>query len=195
MGMPAGLTAATGLDALSHCVETFLSPRINPPAEAIALDGARRIWSNLEVAVRDGSNETARWEMMMGSLEGGMTFQKGLGAVHGLSHALGGMPGFHLHHGMLNAIFLPKVVEFNANYVGCKMAALGDIFDCSPMDVSSQLKVLNERIGLPNSIVHLNIPSELDGEIAERAMADHSTATNPRPMSVELYLELLQKSR
>lgn len=195
VGMPAALTAATGLDALSHCVETYLSPRINPPAEAIAIDGARRIWRNLERVVRDGSDVRGRWEMMMGSLEGGMTFQKGLGAVHGLSHALGGIPGFHLHHGVLNAIFLPKVVAFNADHVGHKMTVLSEVFDCSPGELPSVLANLNERIGLPNSLTHLNIPTDLDAEIAKRAMADHSTATSPRPMTEELYAELLRSSR
>ncbi len=79
LGLPPALTAATGLDALSHCIETFLSPRINPPAEAIALDGAGRIWRNIEKACVDGKDIAAREEMMMGALEGGLSFQKGLG--------------------------------------------------------------------------------------------------------------------
>jgi 4-hydroxybutyrate dehydrogenase len=91
LGLPAGLTAATGLDALSHCIETLFSPRYNPPAEAIALDGASRIWRNLERAAQNGGDLGARTELMMGALEGGLTFQKGLGAVHALSHALGGL--------------------------------------------------------------------------------------------------------
>src|SRR3954447_8335637 len=89
LGLPPRLTAATGLDALSHCIETFLSPRFNPPAEAIALDGAARIWRTIGRAVEEGRNIALRTEMMMGALEGGLTFQKGLGAVHALSHALG----------------------------------------------------------------------------------------------------------
>ena len=84
LGLPPWLTAATGLDALSHCIETFLSPRFNPPAEAIALDGAGRIWRNIERARADGGDLAARGEMMMGALEGGLAFQKGLGAVHAL---------------------------------------------------------------------------------------------------------------
>jgi 4-hydroxybutyrate dehydrogenase len=118
MGLPPHLTAATGMDALSHCIETFLSPRINPPAEAIALDGAGRIWRNLEAAVRDSGNRQARWELMMGALEGGMTFQKGLGAVHGLSHALGALKRPSLHHGMLNAVLLPPILRHNNGHVG-----------------------------------------------------------------------------
>lgn len=95
-----------------------------------------------------------------------MTFQKGLGAVHSLSHAVGGMPGYRLHHGSLNAIFLPKVGAFNAGYVGEKMSALGRVFDYEPHDVATVLEKLNERIGLPNSLTHLDIPAALDVEIA-----------------------------
>ena len=120
----ARLTAATGLDALSHCIETFLSPRFNPPAEAIALDGARRLWRWLERAVAEGSDLEAPGEMMMGALEGGLSFQKGLGAVHALSHALGGLPDLKLHHGTLNAILMPPVIRFNADHVGDKLARL-----------------------------------------------------------------------
>ncbi|MEQ1771803.1 MAG: iron-containing alcohol dehydrogenase, partial [Devosia sp.] len=103
LGLPPMLTAATGLDALSHCIETFCSPRDNPVAEAIALDGAGRIWRSLERAVAQGSDIAARGEMMMGALMGGLSFQKGLGAVHSLSHALGGLKDVSLHHGTLNA--------------------------------------------------------------------------------------------
>ena len=81
LGLPPGLTAATGLDALTHCVETFLSPAINPPAEAIALDGAARVAGHLRRAVADGGDREARWNMMMAAMEGAMAFQKGLGAV------------------------------------------------------------------------------------------------------------------
>ncbi len=126
LGLPPFLTAATGLDALSHCVETFLSPRINPPAEAIALDGAGRLWRNIERAVADGSDKQARWEMMMGSLEGGLTFQKGLGAIHALSHALGALKEPSLHHGTLNAILLPPVLRFNAPVAAAKYARLAE---------------------------------------------------------------------
>ena len=113
LGMPAWLTAATGMDAVTHCVETYLSPRFNPPAEAIALDGLARAVGAIERAVADGADRTARQEMMMAALEGGLTFQKGLGAVHALSHPLGGLKAPSLHHGTLNAVLLPAVLRFN----------------------------------------------------------------------------------
>ena len=102
----------------------FLSPRFNPPADAIALDGAGRIVRHLERAVEKGADREARAELMMGALEGGLTFQKGLGAVHGLSHALGSLKEPSLHHGTLNAVLLPPVLRFNASHIGDKYERL-----------------------------------------------------------------------
>src|SRR5581483_2544223 len=148
LGLPAWLTAATGCDALSHCIETFLSPRYNPPAEAIALDGAGRIWRNIDRAVTKGSDLAARAEMMMGSLEGGLTFQKGLGAVHALSHALGGLKEPSLHHGTLNAILMPPVVRANAGSVGDKLDRLKAAMGIpAAADLADELDALNRRIG------------------------------------------------
>jgi 4-hydroxybutyrate dehydrogenase len=124
LGLPAGLTAATGMDAMAHCIETFLSPLVNPPAEAIALDGLRKAAAYIERATRDGQDREARWNMMMAAMEGAMAFQKGLGAVHALSHPLGALPGLKLHHGTLNAVLLPAVLRFNASSVGDKMQRL-----------------------------------------------------------------------
>ncbi|MCY7369599.1 MAG: iron-containing alcohol dehydrogenase, partial [Polaromonas sp.] len=113
LGLPARLTAATGMDAIAHCMETFMSAAVNPPADGIALDGLERGWAHIERATRDGSDREARFNLMSASMQGAMAFQKGLGCVHSLSHSLGGVnPG--LHHGTLNAMFLPAVVRFNA---------------------------------------------------------------------------------
>jgi alcohol dehydrogenase class IV len=95
------------MDALTHCFETFLSPRYNPVAEAIALDGLVRAWRNIRTATTNGGDAVARREMMMASLQGGLTFQKGLGAVHSMSHPLGSVKSVNPHHGTLNAVILP----------------------------------------------------------------------------------------
>jgi 4-hydroxybutyrate dehydrogenase len=113
LGLPPMLTAATGMDAIAHCMETFMAPAVNPPADGIALDGLARGWAHIERATRDGSDRDARWNMMSASMQGAMAFQKGLGCVHSLSHSLGGVNP-RLHHGTLNAMFLPAVVRFNA---------------------------------------------------------------------------------
>ena len=112
LGLPAGLTAATGMDAIAHCIETFLAPAFNPPADGIALDGLWRAWRHIEVAMDEPANIEARANMMSASLQGALAFQKGLGCVHSLSHSLGGINPT-LHHGTLNAILLPAVGRFN----------------------------------------------------------------------------------
>ena len=111
--LPPLLTAATGMDAIAHCLETFMASAVNPPADGIALDGLARGWAHVERATRDGADREARWNMMSASMQGALAFQKGLGCVHSLSHSLGGVNP-RLHHGTLNALFLPAVVRFNA---------------------------------------------------------------------------------
>jgi 4-hydroxybutyrate dehydrogenase len=194
LGLPPFLTAATGLDALSHCVETFLSPRFNPPADAIALDGARRIWRNLERAVSAGSDLGARSEMMVGALHGGLTFQKGLGAVHALSHALGGLKDPVLHHGTLNAILMPPVLRFNAPAVGDKLDRLKAAMGLpASADLAAEIEALNRRLGIPAGLKSLGVVETLTAPIAEKALADHTHATNPRPASLQDYEALLRE--
>jgi len=191
MTLPPELTAASGMDALSHCIETFLSPRINPPAEAMALEGVGRIWRWLEKAVEEPNNREARWQTMMGALLGGLTFQKGLGAVHGLSHALGAYNEGNFHHGLLNAIFLPPVLRYNAGTVPEKYVRLREAMGLEEeTDLARTVDAFNANIGLPRDLPG-GLDEDLIDEVAARAMADHSTPTNPRRLSVEDYRTLL----
>lgn len=188
LGLPAGLTAATGMDALTHCIETFLSPRINPPADAIALDGAGRAMKWIERAVADGSDREARWNMMMASLQGGLTFQKGLGAVHGMSHPLGGLTAPVLHHGTLNAVILPAVLRFNAGHAGDKYERLATAMGLpAGADLADAIEALNERLGLPANLRQMGVTDDIVPRMVEGAVADHSTASNPRPVDAAGY--------
>lgn len=194
-GMPPGLTAATGMDALSHCIETFLSPRINPPAEAIALDGAARVAGFLRRAVDNGQDREARWQMMMAALEGGMCFQKGLGAVHALSHPLGGIEELALHHGTLNAVIMPAVLRFNDGHVGDKYDRLRHALGLEPgTDLALWLEKLNRDLGLPDGLAAMGVGEAHHERVVAGAIKDHSSATNPRPASAEDYAELLRQA-
>ncbi len=184
LGLPPGLTAATGMDALTHCIETFLSPRDNVPADAIALDGAGRAMTWIETAVADGASREARWHMMMASLEGGLTFQKGLGAVHAMSHPLGGLRDPVLHHGTLNAVILPAVLRFNTGHVGDKYARLANAMGLAPeIDLAAEIEALNSRLGLPACLREMGVTADVIPRMVEGAVADHSTASNPRPVT------------
>ena len=192
LGLPPGLTAATGMDAITHCIETYLSPRDNPPAEAIALDGLSRAIAHLERAVADGGDKEARREMMMAALEGGLTFQKGLGAVHSLSHALGGMKELRLHHGTLNAILLPPVLRFNRGVAEAKYETLARVMGVGRSDdVARFVEELNSRLGLPKSLSAMGVERQVVPAMAAAALADHSTATNPRPLTQDDFATLL----
>lgn len=195
VGMPAWLTAATGLDAISHCVETYCSPKFNPVAEAIALDGLTRAVTALPVATTDGHNLQARSDMMMASLQGGLTFQKGLGMIHSLSHPMGALPEKRLHHGTLNAIFLPHVLRYNRPACSEKMAKMAAVLDGAQGDhLGDFFADFCRQLGLPATLREIGVTSDDLPGIAEAAMADHSTASNPREMTRDDCQRLLEQS-
>jgi len=198
LDLPPKLTAATGMDAITHCMETFISAAFNPPADGIALDGLSRGWSCIERAVRNGKDREARLNMMSASMQGAMAFQKGLGCVHSLSHSLGGIDP-RLHHGTLNAIFLPAVLTFNREAESVKresrmqrMAAVMGLENAN--DIALAVKELNARIGLPSGLAALGVQATQFPDIIRGAMADHCHPTNPRPATAADYESLLAAS-
>lgn len=187
LSLPPRLTAATGIDALSHTVETYLSPSINPPADAIAIDGLARTAKWLPIAVEDGSNRQARWEMMMASLQGGMVLQKGLGAAHAMATPLG---EYHFHHGTLIGILLPAVMQFNASSSGERMSRMRAAVE-TERPFAEWLHTLVKELGMPQRLSDLGASVEILEGIADKAEADHLTKTNPRKITAEDYQRLL----
>jgi len=202
LGLPPMLTAATGMDAIAHCLETFMAPALNPPADGIALDGLARGWAHVERATRDGQDRVARWNMMSASMQGAMAFQKGLGCVHSLSHSLGGVNP-RLHHGTLNAMFLPAVVRFNAAAPSIqteqrlqRMAHAMGLPGCDSLgtEVADAIRDLNARLGLPSGLRAMGVTEDLFERVIDGAMADHCHKTNPRIATRDDYRGLLADS-
>nr|WP_216293350.1 iron-containing alcohol dehydrogenase [Delftia acidovorans]MCA1066972.1 1,3-propanediol dehydrogenase [Delftia acidovorans] len=197
-GLPAMLTAATGMDAIAHCMETFMAAAFNPPADGIALDGLTRGWAHIERATRNGQDAEARRQLMSASMQGAMAFQKGLGCVHSLSHSLGGVNP-RLHHGTLNAMFLPAVVCFNAEAESVRaeqrlqrMAhAMG--LD-SGSDIPEAIRDMNARLGLPTGLAAMGVERAQFAAVIGGALKDHCHGTNPRLASADDYEQMLATS-
>ncbi len=198
LGLPPHLTAATGMDAVAHCMETFMAPAFNPPADGIALDGLARAWGHIERATRDGSDREARLNMMSASMQGALAFQKGLGCVHSLSHSLGGIDP-RLHHGTLNAVFLPAVVQFNASAESIRnerrlerMAHAMGLTSAGA--IGAAILDMNRRLGLPDGLAAMGVRADQYEAIIDGAMADHCHKTNARIASRDDYRAMLQQS-
>lgn len=195
MGLPAGMTAATGMDAITHCIEAFLTPQVNPPAEGVALDGLRRGWQWLPKAVKDGSDRDARWNMMMCSTEGALAFVKGLGAVHAMSHAAGRIRRLNPHHGTLNAVFLPAVLRFNESVCEEKYVRLREAIGLAPGgDLAAAVEAMNREIGMPSGLAAMGIEESDIPEMVEYAMKDLSARSTPRKASAEEYEAMIRES-
>ena len=195
IGLPPHLTAATGMDAITHCVEALLSPMENPPAEAVACDGIDRgvKEGHLLRAVRDGSDRDARWNMMMAATEGAMAFSKGLGAVHAMSHACGADQELRLHHGTLNAVILPTILDFNCEHVGQKYARLNAAMGlATDADPAAHIRKLNAQLSLPANLAEMGVKPDALPALSAHAAKDVCTFTNPRPASEQDYLTLFE---
>ncbi|PMR81786.1 alcohol dehydrogenase [Halomonas urumqiensis] len=191
VGLPPAMTAATGMDALSHCLEAWCAPNYHPMAEGIAVEGIRRIDLNLLRAYRDGSDLEARMNMLVASSMGATAFQRGLGAMHALAHPLGAL--FDAHHGTLNAILMPYVLRANERAIGEPMVRLGRYLDLPQPGTSAVIDWvldLRERLAIPHTLRELRIDTRQADKVARMAVADPSSASNPIAFSADQYRQL-----
>ncbi len=186
LGLPAHLTAATGMDAVTHCIEAVLTPAINPPAEGVGYEGASRALRDgwLKRAVADGSDPEARWNMMMASYEGALAFVKGLGSVHALSHAAGRLHEKRLHHGTLNAVFLPHLLRENEGAADAKYERLRYALGLQPdANLGDAIAKLNSEIGIPENLSAMGLEASDGDGIVEYALADLAHRGNAKELT------------
>ena len=182
--LPAHLTAATGMDALAHCIEAFCSPVYHPMAHGIAVEGIRNIKNNLVVAFKEPQNIEARAKMLVSSPMGSTAFQKGLGAIHSLSHPINAV--HDLHHGLTNAIFMPYVLKFNQSAIESKLKLLSNYLELKNTTFDGFIDwiiELRQELVIPHTLAELKVDFDFDS-LAEMALVDPSTPTNPVKMNV-----------
>jgi 4-hydroxybutyrate dehydrogenase len=179
--LPARVTAATGFDALTHCLEAYCSKGDHPMADAIAIGGLELCARYLERATRRGEDMEARGDMMKAAMMGAVAFQKGLGACHSLAHPLSSEKG--LHHGLANALCLPAVVDFNLSVVPDRLERVRAILDPGARNAGEALRILRTRLGLPGGLAAEGVgESDLD-KLAGKAFEDACHRGNPRPVT------------
>ncbi|HSQ70110.1 MAG TPA: iron-containing alcohol dehydrogenase, partial [Steroidobacteraceae bacterium] len=197
VGLPAQVTAATGMDALSHCLEAWCAPGYHPMAEGISAEGMRLVKEWLPVAVHEPGNIEARSHMLVASSMGATAFQKGLGAMHSLSHPCGANLGSH--HGLTNAVVMPYVLAWNRRAIEEKMprlAAYLGLADASFDGFLDWVLALRADIGIPHTLADLGVREEHAAVFAPQALADPSTGGNPVAMTEQdfhaLYLNCIR---
>jgi alcohol dehydrogenase len=193
VGLPAKLTAATGMDALAHCIEAYCAPFYHPLAKGVALEGMLLIKDNLAKAVKKGKDIDARGNMLVASTMGATAFQRGLGAIHALSHPFGGL--YDSHHGLLNGIVMPYVLKANrkkiekdieraAAYLGIKGGFNGFL---------KWILALRKEVGIPHKLADIGIDTKRLDEVAKMAIKDPSAGGNPIQFSEKQYKALARK--
>ena len=193
LGLPPLLTAATGMDAVTHLMEAVMSPVENPPAEAIGLDGLWRAVSkgNLLRVVDNPEDREARKQMMIDATEGALAFTKGLGAVHAMSHAAGRIDHLNLHHGTLNAVCLPACLRYNDDVLGEKRSRMKQFMGVPEgQSLDKMIEQLNAKFGLPANLSEMGITEDMVPGMIEHALVDPTTTTNAKPVDAEGYKSL-----
>lgn len=194
-GLPPALTAATGMDALSHCLEAYCVPDYDPMADGMALEGMRLIAEWLPVAHADGTNLEARSQMLAAAMIGAAAFRKGLGAMHALSHPIGAM--YDTHHGLTNAVLMPYVLAFNRPAIEGKMERLARFLALSPPTfdgVMVWILDLRRRLGIPHGLAEIRVDGTQADEVARKAAADGNAPTNPVPVGVPELKRLFEQA-
>jgi alcohol dehydrogenase len=202
LGKPAALTAATGMDALTHAIETYVTKGAFGWSDALALEAIRLISQSLEIAVVDGKNIEARSKMAWGQFIAGQAFSNaGLGFVHSMAHQLGGM--YDLPHGVANAILLPHVEEFNIPACAHKLKKVARAMGIGVIEMSdtqganaaiSAIKALSKSVGIPSGLAELGVKEEDFEEMAKNALADVCTGGNPREVNLEQTIAIYKKA-
>jgi alcohol dehydrogenase class IV len=193
VGLPPFLTSGTGFDALAHCIEAYCAPGFHPMADGIALEGIRLIAEYLPRAYKDGKDIEARSRMLAAASMGAAAFQKGLGAVHSVSHPVGAF--FDTHHGLTNGVMLPYVLAFNRAAVEDRMALLARVLDLKTPGfdgVMEWLLAFRKQLGVPHSLADLGVGEDKIAELAEHAERDPSTGGNPVPMKAKDFEVLIR---
>ncbi len=189
--LPSSLTAYTGMDALAHCLEAYSSNNFHPLSQGIALEGIKMIKDNLILAYKDGKNIKARANMLATSSMGSIAFQKGLGAIHSLSHPVGAI--YNTHHGLTNAVFMPYVLQYNkkgieekiidiARYINLKSATFNNFMDW--------ILELRSNLNIPNTLSEIIDDDKNLEKMSLMAFNDPSTSTNPIPVNAEDFLKM-----
>lgn len=183
VGLPAHITAATGIDAFVHCFEAYCAPGFHPMADGIALEGMRLVKDELPRAVADGGNIEARARMLAAASMGAVAFQKGLGGVHALAHPIGAV--YDTHHGLTNAVLLPYVMRHNRAAIAPRMALLARVLDLPGQGFDAVLDwtlAFRKSLKIPHTLAEIGVDAARAAEIGEMAARDPSAGGNPCPV-------------
>ena len=194
VGMPKSITAGTGMDAFAHCLEAFSSPFYHPMSQGIALEGLRLVKEYLPRAYKDGTDIEARTNMMSAAAMGAVAFQKGLGAIHSLSHPVGAI--YHTHHGTTNAVVMPPVLRFNRPAIEDRIASAAAYLGISGgfNGFYDFVLKLREELAIPDKLAALGVGTDRINEMSVMAVADPSTGGNPMELTVEAAKKLFHES-
>lgn len=194
VGLPPFITAGTGMDALSHCLEAYCAPGYHPMADGIAVEGARLVHENLRVAVQDGGNINARTNMMAAASMGSTAFQKGLGAMHALAHPMGAL--LNTHHGMTNAVFMPYVLAFNRPAIEARIARLAAYCGMAPRFDAylDAVLALRRDVGVPHTLKDFGVDLAQIELMADMAIVDPTAGGNPVPLTRDIAMSLYRKA-